>query len=71
MELPKVKTGVPMPECKRPREESDEISMRDYFAAKVYAAMIAGGYWPTDATREDQASMAYKHADALIAERAK
>lgn len=47
------------------------MSLRDYFAAKVYAAMIVGGHWSTEDSREDQAHMAYVHADALIAERAK
>ncbi len=47
------------------------LSVRDYFAAKVYAAMIVGGHWPIDSSREDQARMAYVHADAMIAERAK
>ena len=47
------------------------MSLRDYFAAKFYAAMIAGGYWPIDSSREDQAHMAYVHADAMLAERAK
>jgi hypothetical protein len=49
----------------------DGLSIRDYFAAKIFAAMIAGGHWPIDATSEDQARMAYKHSDAMIAERAK
>jgi hypothetical protein len=47
------------------------MSIRDYFAAKIFAAMIAGGHWPIDATSEDQARMAYKHADAMLLERAK
>lgn len=47
------------------------MSLRDYFAVRVYAASIAGGYWPIDSSREDQARMAYLHADALLAERAK
>jgi len=47
------------------------MSLRDYFAAKVYAAMIVGGHWPIDSSREDQARMAYVHADAMLAERDK
>lgn len=47
------------------------MSLRDYFAAKVYAATISGGYWPLDTSREEQADMAYKHADAMIAARNK
>lgn len=48
------------------------MSLRDYFAAKVFAASIAGGYWGAkDCTSEHMAMMAYKHADNLIAERAK
>jgi len=47
------------------------MTLRDYFAIRVFSASIAGGYWPIDSSREDQARMAYLHADALIAERAK
>lgn len=48
------------------------MTLRDYFAAKVFAASIAGGYWSAqDCTSEHMAMMAYKHADNLLAERAK
>ena len=48
------------------------MSLRDYFAAKVFAASIAGGYWSAEGcTSEHMAMMAYKHADNLLAERAK
>lgn len=47
------------------------MSLRDYFAAKIFAALIAGGHLPADATSEDQAKMAYKYADSMLMERAK
>ena len=48
------------------------MALRDYFAVKVFAASIAGGYWNhEDRTSEHMAMMAYKHADNLLAERAK
>jgi hypothetical protein len=47
------------------------MDLRDYFAAQIFAAMIAGGHWPINSTSEEQARMAYKHADAMISERAK
>lgn len=48
------------------------MTLRDYFAAKVFAASIAGGYWSAEGcTSEHMAMMAYKHADNLLAERAK
>lgn len=46
------------------------MSLRDYFAAKAYSAMIAGGYWPAGYSLEEQARMAYMHADAMLAARA-
>lgn len=45
------------------------MTLRDYFAAKAYAAMIAGGHWPLNSSREEQANMAYKHADAMLVAR--
>ena len=45
------------------------MTLRDYFAAKAYSAMIAGGYWPAGSSREEQARMAYMHADAMLAAR--
>lgn len=69
---PKYNGGAAFPlEGSAKRNASAGMSLRDYFAAKVYAAMIVGGHWSTEDSREDQARMAYVHADALIAERAK
>lgn len=46
------------------------MSLRDYFAAKVFAASITGGYWSAEGcTSEHMAMTAYKHADAMLAAR--
>ena len=48
---------------------SDGISMRDYFAAKALAGMLADS--EVKATREDFVERSYALADAMILERAK
>ena len=48
---------------------SDGLSMRDYFAAKALAGMLADS--EVKATREDFAERSYAMADAMILERAK
>lgn len=45
------------------------ISLRDYFAAKAQSGMLAN--YNVINTPEHVAKMAYAHADAMLAERAK
>lgn len=46
------------------------MSLRDYFAAKVFAATITGGYWTADGCdSRHMAMMSYKHADAMLVAR--
>lgn len=45
------------------------MSLRDYFAAKAQAGMLAN--YNVINTPEHVAQMAYAHADAMLAERAK
>ena len=48
------------------------MTLRDYFAAAALQGLCAahdGGQWMTEA--EAAATVAYRHADAMLAERAK
>jgi hypothetical protein len=47
------------------------MSLRDYFAAQVVTGMAAGSSWPRDPDAPWMARIAYKAADAMLAERAK
>lgn len=46
------------------------MTLRDYFAAKAMAGLLAHGF-PDDAYREILANRSYLMADAMLAERAK
>jgi len=72
MELPKVKTDLPMPECKPPK--ADLSSLRDEFAMRAMQGIISAGTSydyegrkPLDVIVEH----AYTVADAMLQERAK
>jgi hypothetical protein len=73
MELPKVKTGTPMPECKKPKP--DLSSLRDQFAMAAMQAMISTAGAPClfglEGCEANTAAGAYKMADAMLLERAK
>ena len=47
-----------------------ELTLRDYFAAAALQGTMAGDI-DSVYTSEKSASIAYKHADAMLAERAK
>lgn len=53
------------------------MTLRDYFAGQAMSGMLAwagdeaSGSWNTNATSDDIAQMAYKHADAMLAARSK
>lgn len=55
----------------------DGMSLRDYFAAKALSGLLAwpgdegSGSYHSNSDPKHTASMAYKYADALLAERAK
>ena len=77
MELPKVKTDLPMPECKKPKP--DLSSLRDYFAAKANIEVYAPVYLlyrmlgrnPTvDEMAAWIAEVRFIEADAMIRRRA-
>jgi hypothetical protein len=73
MELPKVKTDLPMPECKKPKP--DLSSLRDEFAMRAMQAMISTAGAPClfglEGCEDNTAAGAYKMADAMLLERAK
>jgi hypothetical protein len=52
-------------------EANHGMSLRDYFAAHLAAAMIVGDMQWQSLSKEDMATYAYSHADALLKERAK
>lgn len=45
------------------------ISIRDYFAAKSFAAMVSNGVPSTDESVKTAATLAYMMADAMLAAR--
>jgi hypothetical protein len=49
------------------------MTLRDYFAAKAMAALLATpiGNWPADLGSPSVAAAAYEQADAMLKERAK
>lgn len=54
--------------CQFPRAEG--MTLRDYFAAKAMQALV-GAEFRQDFTTEEDASYAYKMADAMLAAREK
>lgn len=73
MELPKVKTGTPMPKCKPLKDGREDIkSLRDYFAAKAMQAMLSDPMGKfSHVAFSDVSGSAYAMADEMLKEREK
>ena len=52
-------------------EADDGMTMRDYFAAKAMQGLTQWKYGNVTMTTKETAELAYKMADAMIAERSK